>query len=296
MSVDARVALIGFGEVGQILAADLSAGGARDLAAWDIRFADAASPPSRAVGRMRVRAGASGPDAVRDAQVVLCAVTAARDVEAARATAAGLAQGAWFIDLNSASPEMKKEAARIVEARGARYVEAAVMAAVPPRRLATPMLLGGPHAEAFMSVAHALGLSGARFFSRELGRASAAKMCRSVIVKGLEALLAECMITARHYGVEESVLESLHDLFADGDWRKRSRYMISRSLMHGSRRAEEMREVARTVADAGVQPLMSDACAQRQQWAAQHAPAAAGEDLAQMLDAILAARQRPDSR
>jgi hypothetical protein len=65
--------------------------------------------------------------------------------------------------------------------------------------------------------------------------------------------------------------------------------MISRSLQHGRRRAEEMREVARTVAEAGIDPWMSDACAQRQEWAAAHAGARDRSPLAPLLDAVLAA-------
>src|SRR5205814_2940164 len=76
-------------------------------------------------------------------------------------------------------------------------------------------------------------------------------MCRSVIIKGMEALLAESLLTARRHGVEDAVLASLQDLFPVGDWRALARYMISRSLQHGRRRAEEMREAVKTVAEAG---------------------------------------------
>jgi 3-hydroxyisobutyrate dehydrogenase-like beta-hydroxyacid dehydrogenase len=113
-------------------------------------------------------------------------------------------------------------------------------------------------------------------------------MCRSVIVKGMEALLAESLLTARCHGVEEAVLTSLKDLFPVGDWRKLARYMISRSLQHGRRRAEEMEEAAKTVAEAGFEPWMSRACVERQRWGAGHAQALIHEALADMLDDMLA--------
>ncbi len=288
VSADSRICLVGFGEVGQILAADLSAQGIRGLAAWDILFPNADSRPSRALSATAVRRGANARDAVADADLVICAVTAAQGVEAARAAAEGLARNTFFLDLNSVSPEMKKEAARLVAAGGGLYVEAAVMSSVPPKRIATSILLGGPHASAFLPLARTLGFAGAQVFSDELGRASAAKMCRSVMVKGIEALLTESMLTARRYGVADTVLASLQDLFPVGDWRALSRYMISRSLLHGRRRAEEMREVARTVSDAGLQPWMSAACAQRQDWAAGYRDAADDENLEGMLDVMLA--------
>jgi 3-hydroxyisobutyrate dehydrogenase-like beta-hydroxyacid dehydrogenase len=147
------------------------------------------------------------------------------------------------------------------------------------------MLLGGPHASDFLERARPLGFS-AEVFSAVVGQASAAKMCRSVIIKGLEALLMESMLTARSNGVEDAVLASLSDLLPVGDWPKLARYMISRSLEHGVRRAEEMREAARTVAEAEVEPLMSRSIAERQDWAALRRAALAQDDLGAMLDAI----------
>ena len=125
----------------------------------------------------------------------------------------------------------------------------------------------------FYLIAGSLGFSGMTVFSDRLGKAAAAKLCRSVMVKGIEALLAEALLAARHYDVEDTVLASLDDLFPGPEWARLSRYMISRSVEHGERRSEEMREAARTVQEAGVEPLMSAACAERQIWASRNAKA-----------------------
>ncbi len=161
------------------------------------------------------------------------------------------------------------------------------MSSIGPRRIESPILLGGPHAEAFVPVAESLGFAGASYYSAEFGRASAAKMCRSVIIKGMEALITEALLPARRFGVESEVLESLHDLLPGVDWTSHARYLIARSLEHGTRRAEEMREVVETVREAGLEPLMSAACAGRQAWAPQFAAALGEASLADMLDAIL---------
>src|SRR5436190_1680860 len=105
------------------------------------------------------------------------------------------------------------------------------------------------------------------------------------MIKGVEALLTESMLAARHYGVEQVVLDSLSDLLPLPDWTATAQYMIARSLEHGTRRAEEMREAARTVEEAGVTPLMSRAIAERQDWAAGY-KGALDDDLKAMLDAI----------
>jgi 3-hydroxyisobutyrate dehydrogenase-like beta-hydroxyacid dehydrogenase len=280
----AAVALIGFGEVGQILATDLAAAGVGGIAVYDLQFSDPSSPPRRAAESSAVMCCSTAAEAVADAHLILCAVTAACDLDAAKAVASGVKSDALYVDLNSASPVMKRAAAEIIEGAGARYVEAAVMTPFPPKRIASPMLLGGRHAEAFLEIAGPLGFC-AEVFSKDIGQASATKMCRSVMIKGIEALLTESLLAARRYGVEAAVLGSLYDLLPVGDWPKLAQYMISRSLTHGKRRAEEMREAVRTLEDVDIAPLMSRAIAERQDWAAGHSMAATGE-LGAMLDAI----------
>ena len=281
----ARIALIGFGEVGRILGEDLSAKHV-GLSAFDLKFADQTSGPSESAKQTGVWAAPAAQEAIAGCDLVISAVTAAQTLAAAQSVVGGLSKGAVFLDLNSASPGMKRQAADAIASCGGCYVEAAVMSPVAPKRMATSMLLGGPHAQAFLPHLKELGFEGARFFSSETGRASAAKMCRSVIVKGMEALLLESLLTARAYDVEEVVLASLEDLFPGPEWRQLARYMISRTLEHGERRAEEMREVVRTVSEAGLEPHMSAATAERQDWAPQFASALDETELNGMLDAI----------
>jgi len=280
---DMRLGLLGYGEVGKILGADIVSG-ERQTIVYDVKFADNA--PSNG-DRVEVCESAVALGARAD--VIISAVTAAQTLDAAISIVASFKPGAWFVDMNSAAPATKQEAARRIEAAGGRYVEAAVMSPVPTKRLDVPILLGGPHADIFRPVGQALGFSNLTVFSSQIGKAAAAKMCRSVMVKGIEALLSEALISARHYGVEDTVITSLGDLFPGPDWKPLSKYMIERTLEHGGRRAEEMREVAETVADAGLDPLMSAATAARMDWA-QHFPGLLGQDtLEDLLDALRAA-------
>jgi 3-hydroxyisobutyrate dehydrogenase-like beta-hydroxyacid dehydrogenase len=281
------VCLIGFGEVGQTLAANLRERGV-ELRAWDVLFPDPQSVPSRALAGSGVDAAPSAAAAIAGSGIVISAVTAADCTTVARTAASVLEEGAFFLDLNSVSPATKAAAAAAIEAGRGRYVEAAVMSPINPKGVRSPMLLGGPHAAAFLSLGRELGFAGTEIASDTIGRASATKMCRSVMIKGIEALLAESLLAARHYGVEAAVLESLRGLLPAADWRTLAHYMIGRSLQHGRRRAAEMREVAITVREAGIDPWMSSAAAERQDWAAAHAAALGRPTLEDMLDAILA--------
>ena len=289
MTAPRSMAIIGFGEVGQTFAKQFHAAGLADIRVFDILFTDPKSIPSQAAaGPWKKSASAS--DAVAGAELIVSAVTAGADLDAARSVLPALTPKTWFWDLNSVSPGTKREAAAIVE--GGRYVESAVMSSIPPKGIRSPMLLGGPHAKAFIEAMAPFELD-MTFYADEIGCASAVKMCRSVLIKGLEALLTESMLAARHYGVESDVLASLKDTIPHPDWPKQAAYMISRALLHGRRRAEEMREVARTVEEAGVAPLLSAPTAERQDWAAVEGARIAKDllktpDLKRLLDELTA--------
>ena len=286
MKKSVTVGLLGFGEVGQVLADDLSAVSGVVLRAYDKQFGRDSEPQRAVLERTQIEPAASASDLPRGCDVIISAVTAAEDVAATRSISDRFSAGTYVLDLNSVAPDTKRTCAAIVEDRGGRYVEAAVMAPISHRRSQSPILLGGPHAAAFQAQARALGFSDARLFSAEIGQASATKMCRSVVIKGIEALVTESLLAARHYAVDEAVLESLGDQMAGRDWRAYAHYLIGRSIEHGTRRAEEMLEVALTVSAAGIEPLMSTACATRQAWVARFPLALEQGEVGPMLDAI----------
>jgi 3-hydroxyisobutyrate dehydrogenase-like beta-hydroxyacid dehydrogenase len=260
-----QIALIGFGEAGGILGADLAAQGCA-VAAYDRLVQAPASRDALAAkaGQGNVRLALSAAQAVEGADWIISAVTAGSALEVASEVAPLLRAGQVFIDINSVAPNTKRSARARIEAAGAHYIDAAVMAPVPPKRLKTPILLGGRQAAELAPRLRALGLN-VRPVSDEIGVASAIKMCRSIMIKGLEALTAESMATARRYGAEAEVLRSLHQSFPEMGWDgAQPHYLISRIAEHGRRRAEEMEEVAKTAADVGITPHMSQATVQAQ--------------------------------
>jgi 3-hydroxyisobutyrate dehydrogenase-like beta-hydroxyacid dehydrogenase len=267
-----KTALIGYGEVGRILAEDLRAQGLA-VTAFDIKLRGELGEPMREHAlRQGVALAASHAQAVQGAELVVSAVTASQAVKVAEDCAAGLAPGAYFLDFNSASPGAKCRAAEIVNATGARYVEGAVMTSVPPYRIKVPLLLGGPDAAALAPQLAAIGFA-PKVASDRLGVASATKMCRSVMIKGLEAMVIESFTTARHYGVEDAVIASLRETFPGIDWEKQAAYFFQRVIEHGRRRSEEVREVAVTVQEAGLTPWSAAGTAERQAWVAELADA-----------------------
>ncbi len=290
-----HLGLVGYGEVGRIFSAGLR-GQFQSCAAWDLKFADAASGVAAQAIAAGVEAQASMAALCARSDVIFSAVTASNTLAVVQAAAPHLRPGTVFLDLNSASPGTKQQAAQVVEAAGGRYVEAGVMTSVPPYGIKVPMLLGGTLAAALADHLNALGMD-AKAVAAEIGVASAIKMCRSVMIKGLEVLVIESYSTARAYGVEDYVLPTLAETFPSIDWETQGAYFFSRVVQHGQRRAEEMRESARTVAEAGLAPTMAGAIADKQQAVADLARAGAfahvgpGAPWPVYADALLVARK-----
>ncbi|MBV8535946.1 MAG: NAD(P)-dependent oxidoreductase [Alphaproteobacteria bacterium] len=259
---------IGFGEAAQHISRGLKAAGAGPMQTYDILF----DRPGDAGERLRKRAAEIGvacrknhAEAVKGSDIVLSAVTAASSPDAARATAPGMKAGQFYMDINSTSPAVKRANAETLAPSGARFVEAAVMESVPPHGHQVPILLAGSAARELADLLRPLGMR-VEAVGDKIGQASSIKMFRSVIIKGMEALMLESLYAAAEMGVTERVLESLAGTYPGMDWPKAVDYLVGRTAQHGARRVAEMREVARTLRDMGHQSLMAEATANRIEW------------------------------
>jgi 3-hydroxyisobutyrate dehydrogenase-like beta-hydroxyacid dehydrogenase len=262
------IGFIGFGEAGSNIAAGLKSAGIERIFAFDIRTNTPDFGPTiqQRAAQSQTKLTSSPQELAESSEVLISTVTASSALQAAQQTAPFLKSKHLYADLNSVSPQLKQSVAKVVTASGAGFVEAAVMAAVPPHRHRVPMLLGGPAAATF---AERLSPFGMRFevLAGKVGTAVAVKMCRSIIVKGLEALLFECVLAAGRFEADERVFASLNESFPGMDWKKLADYMVGRSVVHGERRAREMEEVAETLRGVGIDPIMAEAVARRQDWA-----------------------------
>ena len=263
LAMQDRIALIGFGEAGSTFARaggweagarvfDRKTGTADAPAIYD-RYADAA-----------VEGAETLAEALGNRPLVLSLVTADQALAAAEAAAPLLAPGALYCDGNSVAPQTKQAAARAVEAAGAHYVDLAILAPVDPARLAVPLLLSGAQAEAAATMLAHLGFQNISVVGDAVGRASSIKMIRSVMVKGIEALTAECVLAAEAAGVRDAVLASLDASERPRPWEARADYNLDRMMIHGLRRAAEMEEVVKTLEALGTGAAMTRGTVERQ--------------------------------
>ena len=270
MALD-KLGFVGFGEAAYHFAKGLRGEGVAETYAYDIHAghpvlggkiqARAKETGTRLVGSSAELAGA--------ADVIISAVTADQAVIAGEQTGPHLGARHLYADLNSISPKAKERVADAATANGAAFCEIAVMGPIPPYGHKAPLLLGASGAPRFQEIFAPLNLRMEIVSTDRVGRAAAGKMFRSIVYKGIEALLFECVLGAGQYGAEERVFASLKESLPGVDWKKLADYMVGRVVVHGERRAREMDEVAKTLEELGIEPMMATATARRFDWAAQ---------------------------
>ena len=256
-NINQKIAVIGFGEAG----ASLCKGWAlKDICAYDIK--QDADTKTASEKKIQMRAAgvlirASVAAAVVDADMIFSTVTADQAYSAAKAAAESIKSGSYFFDLNSCAPLTKLKNSALIREAGGQYVDVAVMATIAPKYHQTAMLVSGEHAPAAIALMQELDMRPTHV-PGPIGRASTIKMIRSVMMKGIEALTAECFTAACKAGVVDEVSASLDASQTREGWKAQAAYNMERMTTHGIRRAAEMREVAITLADLNISNKMTN--------------------------------------
>ncbi|MBF9195802.1 NAD(P)-dependent oxidoreductase [Microvirga terrestris] len=259
-----EIAFIGYGEVGQLFSRQLAAKPDVRVTVYDILFDDPNRGPGlkqQALGD-KVHAAGSIADTCAMPEVIISAVTADSAITAARQAAPHLKPHQTYIDLNSVSPATKRSVADQVRQGGSAFIEFAVMAPVGGVGIEVPILSGGATAEATSARLNQLGMR-ITPVSSEIGTASATKLCRSIVIKGMEALMVDLTLASEKAGVMPAVLASLKASYPGMDWEIVARVMTSRVKQHGVRRAAEMREASLMIAELGLDGSLAAAIAER---------------------------------
>ena len=290
MGADTDIALIGFGEAGQAF-------GPAWKAVPRVHDIKSLAPATRAAMLADfARWGVTGVDslaaALDGAALIVSLVTADQSLAVAQAAAATMARGTFYFDFNSVSPSTKCTAARLIVAAGGSYVDVAIMSPVHPAKLASPLLLSGPRGAEAADRLTLLGFTNIRVVGVSVGQASGIKMIRSVMVKGIEALTAECLLAADRAGVTDEVIASLDESWPGIDWAAKSDHHLERMMRHGLRRAAEMDQVVETLETLETGAAMTRATATRQRAIGELGIAAPPEGLEAKIVAILAGRAK----
>jgi len=264
-----KIGFVGFGEAAFHITRGLREAGAGQITAYDINTHTPVLGDriQKRASETATRLVESNEQLASACDTILSTVTSDQAAKAANQNAAYLGGNHLYADLNSVSPAVKQSIARTIQGTGARFVEVAIMQPVPPYGHRVPMLAGGEAASEFVEQLTPLGMN-IQIAGQQIGVAAATKMFRSVVIKGLEALLTECVLGASQYNAEEAVFASLAETFPSIDWKEVANYMVGRVVVHGERRAREMEEVAETLRALDIEPIMSEATARRMEWSA----------------------------
>jgi 3-hydroxyisobutyrate dehydrogenase-like beta-hydroxyacid dehydrogenase len=289
-----KIAFIGFGEAGRAFQKSLSAKDpALRFAAYDMLLDSEGmdGPCGQAMLGHGIEAAPSGGRAVSGADWIFSAVTADQSLDAAKAVSDHLKPGQILLDINSVSPQRKRDSAELVQRTGAGYVDMAVMAPVQPKGHHTPVLLAGALDDGFVLRMRQLSFA-FEIVGPEVGAATAIKMVRSLFVKGLEAITVETLLAAAASGCLDYVLKSLSGSYPGLGLPEFADYQLERTTRHGKRRAAEMRESAATLNDLGLCGRLADAIADVQlRMGGLHSGLSHGQDLAGTVRRVLASRR-----
>ena len=265
------IALLGFGEAGSAIAQGLSTEGGwrgmprpgdnapRRLIAIDTALDKDARGTAlgKAARALDIPISDRYTEALGEADLVICAVQGEHALEAATAAAPLLKQGAYFLDLCTVTGRMSDEDRAEIEKGAGRYIDVAVMGGFFKQGIKAPMLVAGEDAAEAVAWMNAHGFA-TKLLGPKPGSASSVKMLRSTLIKGVEALGVEALVTAKRQGILEEVLACL----ADADqmpFRDYIAMLVQTHVVHAHRRWEEMGLVATTLRETGVDPLMTEA-------------------------------------
>lgn len=260
MPATSIIAIIGLGEAGSCIARDLIRSGIQ-VRGWD---------PAPRGDVSQIPLVANSRAAAEQAEVILSINSASVALVVARDLLPVLQPGQIFADLNTSSPALKCELAKLIEATGAAFVDLALMAPVPGHGLRTPALASGSGAKAFIERFKPLGMP-VEFIDHQAGSAAQLKLLRSIFMKGLAATIIESMEAANRVGYAEWMRNEIITQLVEADASLFDR-LIEGSRKHAVRRIEEMRSVADLLHDLHIEPHISQAALARLQELAKNAP------------------------
>jgi 3-hydroxyisobutyrate dehydrogenase-like beta-hydroxyacid dehydrogenase len=263
-----RIGFVGFGEVAFGLTRGFRQAGVREIAAFDTGLGG----PFDALIRGRaaetgVRLVESNAALCAGADLIISAVTATEARAAAEATAPHLRPGMLYVDVNSVTPRDKQAIAGLAAARGARGLDAALMDSPAAMLHQTVTFVAGEAAERLRDLLAPFGTD-IRVVGQEPGQAAAIKMCRSIVMKGLEALMLEAFLTARRHGILDRVLGTIGEFLDRASFAEIARLLVTTDAVAALRRAHETEKVMEVMAEVGVEPVMTRATAARLFWSA----------------------------
>lgn len=265
------IAFIGFGEAAWHLCKRLGRQPSLRLRAFDTALADRQQAPvleSRA-HQANVTLCHTLAEACTGVRYVICLTSAASALSVAQSVLPLLQPGQRYIDMNSASPAVKQAIDHLPRPQGVGFCDAAVMGTVPESGHRVPVLLAGDAAVDFATALTPFGMQ-LTVLEGNAGSASALKMLKSVVMKGLPQLFLEAFCAAQQAGVLDALVASLGQSLNGKTVEQLAETFCYRTVQHAARRSAEMTDVVATLHSLGTDTAMSAAARQKLDMLAEH--------------------------
>ncbi|MEE9202629.1 MAG: DUF1932 domain-containing protein [Dehalococcoidia bacterium] len=265
-----RLGVIGFGEVGYHISKGLKGAGVGQIVAYNNGtrnrppYTEAFRHKAQSIG---VSLAPTLEEMVHNSDLILSTVIPTTSLEVAGEAAPLLTPAHFFVDLNSCSPEAKREGCALVEEKGGHYIDGVIMDNPLAQEHRSNIWACGEGAEEFHQVMGKYSMN-IRVIPGKVGDAALLKMIFSVIAKGAQALLWESLLALHKAGLDPQVYHGLNNWVSQMGLLERADAVIAHSAIHAGRRAGEMEFAADTLLSLGVEPMMARATAQRLAWSA----------------------------
>jgi len=250
------ILIVGFGDVGQAYAKALIAQG-MVVHLYHPTPREQAVEAARRIG-LEFHTVASAAFAACD--LALNVAPGSQNLTVARAAASHMQPGALFADLSSAAPHDVRMAASLFAQ--VDFVDVAIMGAVSIHGHRTPLVASGDRAPRLQALLAPLGFSVQVLPDSLPGDATALKLVRSVLTKGMDGVIIECLLVAEALGLRQTLLSNIGDL----DRSRLSELMamfVRTHAPHAQRRLHEMEAVENTLQNLGVPLIVTPAIRRR---------------------------------
>lgn len=259
------IGFVGFGEAARCFASHLASRGVTGMLAFCAGQTNR-PPYSGSFRQLAAAQGVALVDSIAElmdqAEIVFSAVVVATAASVGESIADRVRPGMLVVDVNASTPRAKRQIAERVVARGGAYVDANLMGAVSIYGAQVPLYSSGDGAERFAATFSPLGFS-VELAGGQAGAAAAVKMLRSVVTKGIEALVTEALVAATIAGVRDEALRGICEPMDATHFSKFVDMCVRTDVLHAERRAVEMEGVASGLREMGIEPIMTDATARR---------------------------------
>lgn len=241
------IAILGLGEAGSHFA--------NDLAQKDVLVTGFDPDLKRSIDP-KVALAPSNLAAAQKADIILSVNLSAVSEEVALEVLPALNSGKIYVEMNTASPQKKQAIYEILKHKGVQYVDLAIMAPVPPKGVYSPFWVSGNGAKAFHEKMTPLGLD-ITLLSETVGEASTLKLLRSIVYKGVAAVICEAVEAGKAFGLEDYIRDQIGSIIGRND--ELIDRFIEGSFTHAERRMHEMDAVVEMLKRKDIQPFMSQA-------------------------------------